>query len=189
MSLRCEETALPGVLLFTPEVFGDERGFFLQTFHADQYAEHGLRRAFVQDNLSRSRLGTIRGLHYQLQHAQAKLVSVLRGAVLDVAVDIRRGSPTFGRSIAVELSEDNRRQLYIPEGFAHGFRVLSEFADFHYKCTDFYAPGDEYGVLWNDLALAIPWGGITHPVVSAKDQQLPLLADLPEAHLPLFESA
>ena len=187
MSLACEQTAVPGVLLFTPKVFGDSRGFFLQTYQTKCYAAAGLDRAFVQDNLSRSCRDTVRGLHYQLRHPQAKLVSVMRGAVLDVAVDIRRGSPTFGRFVVAELSEENRKQLFIPEGFAHGFRVLSDTADFHYKCTDFYAPGDEYGVRWNDPALGIPWGDVATPVVSPKDQQLKCLAEVPPEHLPVFE--
>ncbi len=187
MSVACEATDIPGVLLFTPRVFGDDRGFFLQTYQVNEYAAAGLDRVFVQDNLSRSRFGTIRGLHYQLKNPQAKLVSVLRGSVLDVAVDIRRGSPTFGRAVAVELSEENRRQLFIPEGFAHGFRVLSDSADFYYKCTDVYAPGDEYGILWNDSALAIPWGEVAAPVVSPKDQKLPRLADVPPEHLPDYK--
>ena len=186
MGLICEQTSIPGVLVFTPDIFGDARGFFLQTYQTRAYAAAGLDRPFVQDNLSRSCRGTVRGLHYQLRHPQGKLVSVLRGAVLDVAVDIRRGSPTFGRFEAVELSEDNRKQFFIPEGFAHGFRVLTDTADFCYKCTDFYAPGDEYGVFWNDPALAIPWGDMDSPVVSAKDQKLPRLADVPPEHLPEY---
>ena len=187
MGLICEKTSIPGVLVFTPDIFGDARGFFLQTYQTREYAAAGLERAFVQDNLSRSCRGTVRGLHYQLQHPQGKLVSVLRGAVLDVAVDIRRGSPTFGRFEAVELSEDNRKQFFIPEGFAHGFRVLTDVADFCYKCTDFYARGDEYGVHWNDPALGIPWGDIDSPVVSAKDVKLPKLADVPPEYLPQYK--
>ncbi|MDD2240724.1 MAG: dTDP-4-dehydrorhamnose 3,5-epimerase [Kiritimatiellae bacterium] len=187
MSVICEPTAIPDVCLFTPQVHGDARGFFLQTYQTIEYAAAGLDRVFVQDNLSRSRRDTVRGLHYQLRHPQAKLVSVMRGAVLDVAVDIRRGSPTFGTFVVAELSEENRHQLYIPEGFAHGFRVLSESADFFYKCTDHYAPGDEYGVRWNDPALAIPWGDLSTPVVSTKDQQLPRLADVPPDTLPEFK--
>ena len=186
MTVACEPTAIPDVRLFTPKIFGDARGFFLQTYQTREYAAAGLDRIFVQDNLSRSCRDTVRGLHYQLQHPQGKLVSVLRGAVLDVAVDIRRGSPTFGKYVAVELSEENRRQLFIPEGFAHGFRVLSESADFCYKCTDFYAPGDEYGVKWDDPALAIPWGAPAPPVVSAKDVNLPRLAEVPPEHLPQY---
>jgi dTDP-4-dehydrorhamnose 3,5-epimerase len=187
MSLVCETTAIPGVLLFTPRVHGDARGFFLQTYQTREYAAAGLDRVFVQDNLSRSRMGTVRGLHYQLRQPQAKLVSVLRGAVLDVAVDIRRGSPTFGQFVVVELSEENRRQLYIPEGFAHGFRVLSDLADFHYKCTDFYAAGDEYGVLWSDPGIGVPWGELDSPIVSEKDLRLPRLAEVPPEHLPPFK--
>ncbi len=187
MSLVCEVPSIPGVLLFTPKVFGDARGFFLQTYHVREYAAAGLDRVFVQDNLSRSRLGTVRGLHYQLRRPQGKLVGVLRGAVLDVAVDIRRGSPTFGQFVVAELSEDNRRQLFIPEGFAHGFRVLTETADFFYKCTDYYAAGDEYGVMWNDPALGIPWGDPADPVVSPKDSQMPRLADVPPEHLPEYK--
>ena len=186
MSLRVETTSVPGVLLFSPDVFGDSRGFFMQTFHAKFYAEAGIGRPFVQDNLSRSCRNAVRGLHYQLRNPQAKLVSCLRGAVLDVAVDLRRNSPSFGQCVVAELSEDNRRQLFIPEGFAHGFRVLSDVADFFYKCTDFYAPGDEYGVLWNDPDLAVPWGDVNSPVVSPKDLKLPRLANLPAEHLPAF---
>lgn len=187
MGLICEQTSIPGVLVFTPDIFGDARGFFLQTYQTREYAAAGLERAFVQDNLSRSCRGTVRGLHYQLRHPQGKLVSVLRGAVLDVAVDIRRGSPTFGQFEAVELSEDNRKQFFIPEGFAHGFRVLTDTADFCYKCTDFYARGDEYGVRWNDPALGIPWGVVDSPVVSDKDLKLPKLADVPPEQLPEYK--
>lgn len=187
MSLVCETTAIPGVLLFTPQVYGDARGFFLQTYQAKEYAAAGLDRVFVQDNLSRSRIDTVRGLHYQLKNPQGKLVSVLRGAVLDVAVDIRRGSPSFGQFVVVELSEENRRQLFIPEGFAHGFRVLTDTADFFYKCTDVYAAGDEYGVSWSDPALSIPWGDLSSPVVSPKDQEMPRLADVPPEHLPIYK--
>ena len=187
MGLICEKTTVPGVLVFTPQVHGDARGFFLQTYQAREYAAAGLDRVFVQDNLSRSSRNTVRGLHYQLKHPQGKLVSVLRGAVLDIAIDIRRGSPTFGRNVAVELSEDNHRQFYIPEGFAHGFRVLSDTADFFYKCTDFFTPGDEYGVSWCDPDLALPWGDAGTPLVSPKDQKMPRLADVPPEHLPVYK--
>ncbi len=187
MGLICEKTSIPGVLVFRPKVFGDARGFFLQTYQTKEYAVAGLERAFVQDNLSRSCRDTVRGLHYQLRHPQGKLVSVLRGAVLDVAVDIRRGSPTFGGFVAVELSEENRKQFFVPEGFAHGFRVLSDSADFCYKCTDFYAPGDEYGVRWNDPDIGVPWGDVPSPVVSPKDLQLPRLAEVPPEHLPEYK--
>jgi dTDP-4-dehydrorhamnose 3,5-epimerase len=188
MGLICEQTAIPSVLVFTPKVHGDARGFFLQTYQLKEYAAAGLDRVFVQDNLSRSRRDTVRGLHYQLRHPQAKLVSVQRGAVLDVAVDIRRGSPTFGRSVAVELSEDNHKQFYIPEGFAHGFRVLSDTADFFYKCTDFFTPGDEYGVSWCDPDLGLAWGDLSSPLVSPKDMHMPRLADIPLENLPEYKA-
>ena len=155
--MKCFETALPGVLIFEPKVFGDARGLFAEIYHEQRYAEFGLNVRFVQDNQSRSRYGVLRGLHYQLQHAQGKLVRVSRGRVFDVAVDIRRNSPTFGRWIGVDLDDTSQRQLYIPAGFAHGFCVLSESADFNYKCTDYYHPQSEHGIVWNDPALAIEW--------------------------------
>ena len=191
MNLKCEEMAIPGVRVFTPAVFGDERGFFMQTYQTREYAAAGLDVAFVQDNMSRSCAGTVRGLHYQLKNPQAKLVSVLRGRVLDVAVDIRRGSPWFGQHVAVELSEENRRQFFIPRGFAHGFRVLSESADVFYKCDNFYTPGDEYGIRWNDPALDIDWlwspGEAQAALTSPKDLAAPALADVPEANLPVYQ--
>ena len=177
-------TELPEVLLVEPRVFGDARGFFLETFQAERYAAAGIAGPFVQDNLSRSVKGTLRGLHFQQPRAQGKLVHVLRGAVWDVAVDVRRGSPRFGRWVAVELSEENRRQLWIPPGFAHGFCVLSESADFFYKCTDFYAPDCERAVRWNDPALGIRWP-VESPLISAKDQAAPELATAPE--LPAYK--
>ena len=187
MNLQCKEMGIPGVYLFTPRVFGDARGFFLQTWQKPEYEAAGLDREFVQDNLSRSRLGTVRGLHYQLKHPQAKLVSVVRGAVLDVIVDIRRGSPWFGKHVAAELTEENRCQLFVPEGFAHGFRVLADVTDFTYKCTDVYTPGDEYGVKWDDPVLGIGWGiAAEDAVVSAKDQVQPLLAAVPPELLPVY---
>ncbi len=189
MTLQCTPTAIPGVLLLTPQLFGDDRGFFLQTYQRREYEAAGITAQFVQDNLSRSCRNTLRGLHYQLRQPQAKLVSVLHGRVLDVAVDIRRGSPTFGRHVAVELSEDNRCQLFVPRGFAHGFRVLSETADFMYKCDDFYAPGDEYGILWDDPAIGIDWQGVDHPVMSEKDKKLMALADVPPDHLPVYSDS
>ena len=187
MKLRLSRTAIPDVLLLIPHLFGDARGFFLQTFQTAEYAAAGISRNWVQDNLSRSPIGTVRGLHYQLKHPQAKLVSVVCGAVLDVVVDIRRGSPTFGRFAAALLSEENRYQLFVPEGFAHGFRVLSDSADFTYKCADLYTPGDEYGVRWNDPALAIPWDiDPADAVVSDKDTRQPFLADVPPDRLPAY---
>jgi dTDP-4-dehydrorhamnose 3,5-epimerase len=170
------ETALPGVLIFEPRRFGDARGFFMETFQAERYASVGVTRPFVQDNLSRSSRGVLRGLHLQHPNPQAKLVSALRGAVLDVAVDVRIGSPTFGKSVSVELSEENGRQLFVPRGFAHGFAVLSESADFFYKCDNFYSPKDEIVVRWCDPALGIDWR-IDNPTVSARDAAaLPLAA-------------
>jgi dTDP-4-dehydrorhamnose 3,5-epimerase len=177
-------TDLPGVLLIEPTVFGDARGFFLESYHAQRYAEAGIPDHFVQDNHSRSQRGVLRGLHYQLTHPQGKLVWVMRGEVFDVAVDIRRGSPTFGRWVGIVLSADNHRQLYIPPGFAHGFCVLSEIVDFFYKCTDFYHPEDEGGVLWCDPDLGINWP-ITTPVLSEKDQRYPRLAEVPLERLPM----
>lgn len=164
------ETALPGVLLLEPRVFRDERGYFLETYQEARYAAAGIPKVFVQDNLSHSRRGTLRGLHFQEPHAQGKLVQVLRGAVLDVVVDVRRGSPTFGRSVTAELSEDNHLQMWIPEGFAHGFCVTSEVADFHYKCTDVYVPSANRTVLWNDPELAIAWP-LSAPLLSPQDAQ------------------
>jgi dTDP-4-dehydrorhamnose 3,5-epimerase len=176
--VKVTETELPGVLVLEPKRFGDDRGFFMEMFHARRYAEAGIAGPFVQDNFSRSVKGTLRGLHFQEPDAQGKLVQVLAGAVYDVAVDIRRGSPHFGRWVAVELSADNRRQLWVPPGFAHGFCVLSESADFHYKCTAFYAPASERGIAWNDPSLAIPWP-VSAPLLSPKDAAAPRLADAP----------
>jgi dTDP-4-dehydrorhamnose 3,5-epimerase len=176
--MKVEPTSLPGVLVLQPKVYGDERGFFLETFHADRYAEHGIRAIFVQDNWSRSVRHTLRGLHFQEPRAQGKLVQVVQGAVFDVAVDIRRGSPTFGKWTGMELSEANKRQLWIPPGYAHGFCVLSESADFFYKCTDLYAPELERGIRWDDPALAIDWP-TRSPLVSKRDAAAPVLANAP----------
>lgn len=185
--MKVTETALPGVLLVEPRVFGDARGFFLETFSAERYEEAGIRGPFVQDNMSRSAKGIVRGLHLQSPNAQGKLVWVVQGAVLDVALDVRVGSPTFGQWVAEELSEDNKRQLWIPPGFAHGFCVTSESAVFVYKCTEYYAPKDEVGVLWNDPDLGIPWP-VVEPVVSPKDRAHPRLADVDRARLPRYGS-
>lgn len=169
--MKAIQTAIPEVLLIEPKVFGDARGFFFESFNQQAFdAASGLQLRFVQDNHSRSARGVLRGLHYQLQQPQGKLVRVVRGAVFDVAVDIRRSSPNFGRWVGFELSEDNQRQLWVPPGFAHGFVVLSESADFLYKTTDYYAPAHERCILWNDSTLGIAWpDGIT-PQLSAKDQ-------------------
>ena len=165
------QTALPEVLILEPRVFGDERGFFYESFNARAFTEAtGLQREFVQDNHSRSQRGVLRGLHYQIEQAQGKLVRVTSGEVLDVAVDIRRSSPNFGKSVAVQLSAENKRQLWVPEGFAHGFVVLSEHAEFLYKTTDYYAPAFERCIRWDDPELAIDWQLDTPPQLSTKDQ-------------------
>lgn len=161
-------TAIPDVVIVEPKVFGDSRGLFLETFQSQRYADAGIGLPFLQDNLSRSTRGVLRGLHIQNPKAQGKLVTVVRGHVLDVAVDVRRESPTFGRHVAVELSEDNRRQLWVPRGFAHGFLVLSETADFFYKCDEYYCPQAEMVIRWDDPDLAIDWT-IKDPQVSARD--------------------
>jgi len=181
--MKISETKLPGVLIIEPAVFGDARGFFMETWHQKRCAEVGLPTSFVQDNLSFSRQGTLRGLHFQHPHAQGKLVYVLQGEVFDVAVGIRIGSPTFGQWVGVTLSADNKRQLYIPAGFAHGFCVTSETALFAYKCTDFYNPQAEGGILWNDPDIGIAWP-IDTPVLSEKDRNYPRLKDLPPGRLP-----
>ncbi|WP_372875633.1 dTDP-4-dehydrorhamnose 3,5-epimerase [Pseudomonas sp.] len=169
---------LPEVLILEPRVFGDERGFFYESFNARAFAAAtGLSREFVQDNHSRSQRGVLRGLHYQLQQAQGKLVRVTAGEVYDVAVDIRRSSPTFGRWVGVHLSAENKRQLWLPEGFAHGFLVLSEYAEFLYKTTDYYAPAHERCIRWDDPSLAIDWPLDSAPQLSAKDQAGLSLAD------------
>jgi dTDP-4-dehydrorhamnose 3,5-epimerase len=174
---------IPDVLIIEPELFGDQRGFLLETYQFQRYVDAGIHRPFVQDNMSRSAHGVLRGLHLQNPFTQGKLVSALRGRVLDVAVDVRRGSPDFGRHVAVELSEDNRRQLWVPRGFAHGFVVLSDTADFFYKCDDLYSPKDEVSIRWNDPAIGIDWG-IANPSLSAKDAAAPLLADV--ENLPVY---
>ena len=164
-------TDLPGVILLEPQVFGDQRGFFFESFNARRFAEAtGMQREFVQDKHSRSAKGVLRGLHYQVQQAQGKLVRVTAGEVYDVVVDLRRSSPTFGRWNGVYLSAENKRQLWVPEGFAHGFVVLSEFAEFLYKTTDYYAPEHERCIHWNDPTLAIDWALDGAPQLSAKDQ-------------------
>lgn len=163
------QTDLPGVLLIEPKVFGDSRGCFMETFSAGRYAEHGLTGPFVQDNYSRSKRGTLRGLHYQIEQPQGKLVQVLRGEIFDVAVDLRRSSPNFGKAVGITLSEHNHRQLYIPPGFAHGFLVLSEDADFVYKCTEYYSPQHERTLLWSDPILGVEWPLTGEPILSAKD--------------------
>jgi len=171
------ETQLPGVLIFEPKIFGDQRGFFTETYQQQRYSEAGIELPFVQDNHSRSARGVLRGLHFQRTRPQGKLVRVSRGAVYDVAVDINPKSPTCGQYVGVELNDENHRQLWVPPGYAHGFCVLSDVADFIYKCTDYYFPDDEGGLLWNDADVQIPWP-IKNPQLSAKDQLNPTLSQL-----------
>lgn len=177
------ETSLAGVRIIEPDVYSDPRGYFLETWQCNRYREAGIDCDFVQDNLSSSQYGVVRGLHYQRENEQAKLVYVLQGSVYDVAVDIRKGSPTFGQWAGVELNADNKRQLYIPEGFAHGFCVTSETVLFAYKCTDVYNPKAEVSIAWNDPAIGIEWP-ITDPILSAKDTNARPLAEIPEEYLP-----
>jgi dTDP-4-dehydrorhamnose 3,5-epimerase len=177
--MRFLPTALPGVLIVEPDVHRDQRGFFLETYHAQKYREGGIDVTFVQDNHSRSVRGTLRGMHAQRRRPQGKLVRVIEGEIFDVAVDIRRASPTFGRWVGVALSAENFRQCYIPPGFAHGFCVTSESAQVEYKCTAPYDPTDEIGFLWSDPAVGIRWP-IAYPLLSAKDRTAPSLRDLME---------
>jgi dTDP-4-dehydrorhamnose 3,5-epimerase len=184
--MNITKTAIPGVLIIEPKVFGDSRGFFTEIYQADRYAMSGIALRFVQDNLSRSGKDTLRGLHFQNPKPQGKLVTVLRGSVLDVAVDVRIGSPTFGQHVSVELNDDNRRQFWIPRGLAHGFIVRSDTADFFYKCDEFYSPADESVLRWNDPALGIDWA-CKSPILSARDSEARDLAEL-NGKLPRFEA-
>lgn len=177
--MKLLRTVLPGVLIIEPQVHGDARGFFQETYHAQRYIDAGITLPFVQDNHSRSGQGVLRGLHLQLEHPQGKLVRVSQGSVFDVAVDVRRGSPTFGKWAGVTLSEDNFRQFYIPPGFAHGFLALSERVDFIYKCTDYYYPDDEVGVLWNDPDIGVAWPDVGMEYrLSERDRRNPRLCEL-----------
>ena len=180
------ETSLPGVLLIKPRVFQDPRGFFMETYRADLLAAAGVHETFVQDNHSRSSRGVLRGLHYQLRHPQAKFCRVVSGEVLDIAVDVRFGSPSFGKWVGAVLSAENGHALYLPKGFAHGFVVRSETADFLYKCSNYYDAADDRGVLWNDPALAIDWD-TPSPILSAKDQRHLPLAEIARASLPVYQ--
>ena len=181
------ETRLPGVFVIEPEVYGDRRGFFMEAWNENRYRELGLPpRGFVQDNVSYSQKGVLRGLHYQEPNPQGKLVSVLQGEVFDVAVDIRNGSPTFGEWVSVMLSEENKRQFYVPEGFAHGFVVTGDVALFFYKCTDYYRPQAEGSLLWNDPDVGIDWP-VDAPLLSAKDKNSALpLREIPTETLPHY---
>ncbi|HYE06654.1 MAG TPA: dTDP-4-dehydrorhamnose 3,5-epimerase [Planctomycetota bacterium] len=188
--MKVTPLAIPDVLLIEPKVFGDHRGFFMETWNQRAFTAAGIDRAWVQDNCSRSARGVLRGLHYQIGRAQAKLVRCGLGEVFDVAVDIRRGSPTFGRWVGERLSADNKRALFVPEGFAHGFLVLSEIAEFSYKCSDFYTPSDERGVRWDDPGVAIAWPDVGEtPTLSARDAVFAQLKDVPVADLPAYRRA
>lgn len=185
--MKIIETPLSGLLVIEPKVFGDNRGYFFESYHAGRYQEIGIGCEFVQDNISRSQKGVLRGLHFQVAQAQDKLVTVSHGAVFDVAVDIRVGSPTFGKWHGTILSDENHTQLFVPKGFAHGFYVLSDFADFHYKCSDYYAPQHEAGIIWNDPEIAIEWPLDADPILSNKDKVYPRLSELTAELLPKFE--
>ena len=185
--MRFIETALPGVILIEPDVYRDPRGFFLESYHQGKYSEAGIPGPFVQDNHSHSGQGTLRGLHAQRKRPQGKLVRAVRGEMFDVAVDLRRGSPSFGKWVGFALSGENFHQLYIPPGFAHGFCVLSDRVDVEYKCTDFYNAADEITIAWNDPDLGIDWP-LKNPTLSAKDGAAPRLAEVMD-RLPLWEAA
>ena len=184
--MKVIETALPGVLILEPKVFGDSRGFFYESYNKASYREAGITSDFIQSNVSRSAKGVLRGLHYQWPNPQGKLVSVREGEVYDVAVDVRRGSPTFGQWAGVMLSADNHRHFWIPEGFAHGFCVLSDFATFTYQCTALYDAAADAGIRWNDAAVGIDWP-LSDPLLSDKDAKAPLLADVASDRLPVFK--
>jgi len=183
--MKLIETSLPGALIIEPQVFGDSRGFFYESYNKGKWRDAGIDADFVQTNVSRSARGVLRGLHYQWPNPQAKLVSVIEGEVYDVAVDIRRGSPTFGQSAAVMLTADNHRHFWVPEGFAHGFCVLSEFATFTYQCTALYDAKADAGIRWDDAELAIDWP-LSEPLLSDKDRRTPLLKDVAPERLPVF---
>ena len=173
------KTSIPEVIVFVPPVFTDSRGYFLETYQQQKYAQAGIPKPFVQDNQSYSTKNVLRGLHFQLRHPQGKLVRVIQGSVFDVAIDMRKNSPTFGKWHGEILSAENKRQMYVPENFAHGFCVLSDSAEFVYKCTDFYVPGDEVGLIWNDPQIGVKWP-IEQPILSDKDAMLPSWEDVLE---------
>jgi dTDP-4-dehydrorhamnose 3,5-epimerase len=179
------ETEIPGVCLIEPDVFEDQRGFFFESYNRRRFEELGILDSFVQDNHSKSVKGTLRGLHYQLRHPQAKLCRVVQGQVLDVVVDTRVGSPTFGRYECAILSTENRRQIYVPVGFAHGFLVMSETAEFLYKCSDFHDREDEHGIAWDDPSIGIAWG-IEAPILSPRDRNHPRLSAIDPRFLPRY---
>lgn len=179
--MQINSAPLSGLMILEPQIFNDERGYFFEMVQHHRYAKYGMP-AFLQANISRSKKNVLRGLHYQLPHAQGKLIGVIRGSVWDVVVDIRRSSPTFAQWFSIELNDQNHLQMYIPPGFAHGFCVLSDEADFYYHCTDLYEPKSEKGILWNDPQLNISWP-ITQPILSAKDQIYPQLCGISHEHL------
>jgi dTDP-4-dehydrorhamnose 3,5-epimerase len=183
--MKVIETSLPGALIIEPQVFGDARGFFYESYNKAKWTDAGIKADFIQTNVSRSAKGVLRGLHYQWPNPQGKLVSVLDGEVYDVAVDIRRGSPTFGQSAGVMLTAENHRHFWVPEGFAHGFCVLSEFATFTYQCTALYDAKADAGIYWNDADLGIDWP-LSAPLLSDKDGKAPLLKDVAPERLPVF---
>jgi dTDP-4-dehydrorhamnose 3,5-epimerase len=185
--MKVIETSLPGVQVVEPQVFKDPRGFFYESYNEGKFVKAGIHRNFVQTNVSRSAKGVLRGLHYQWPNPQGKLVSVLDGEVYDVAVDIRHGSPTFGQWTAVMLTADNHRHLWIPEGFAHGFCVLSEYATFTYQCTTLYDPAADASIAWNDAAIGVDWP-VSQPLISDKDAKAPLLANVSADRLPPFNA-
>jgi dTDP-4-dehydrorhamnose 3,5-epimerase len=184
--MKVSPTAIPDVLLIEPKVFGDARGWFLESWQRQRYAEAGIDGEFVQDNQSFSGRGTLRGLHIQHPFGQGKLVQVIHGEVFDVAVDARRGSPTFGHWAAARLSGENKHQLWVPKGFLHGFLVLSDSALFGYKCTDLYHPETEFSVRWDDPDIGIQWPAVGTPLLSEKDHNAPPLRDIPETQLPVY---
>jgi len=183
--VKIEKTSLPGVLSITPRVFEDNRGYFFENHHESHYKIAGICHKFVQDNISRSSKGVLRGMHYQLKNPQAKLLTVLRGSIFDVALDVRANSPTFGKWYGKVLSDENHSQLYIPEGFAHGFYVLSDIVDIYYKCSSFYNPKDEFGIIWNDPSIGIEWPLLDlNPILSQKDSNNCLLSSINREFLP-----
>lgn len=175
--MQITETEIPSILLLKPEVYRDDRGFFLETYREEHLGSQDIDVHFVQDNLSKSQKNTVRGLHYQIERPQDKLLMVMQGTILDVAVDLRRDSPTFGKHVATELSGQNKHQMFIPKGFAHGFSVLSDYALVYYKCSDYYYPKGERGLLWNDPDLDIDWK-VENPIISEKDQHQPTLSEI-----------
>jgi dTDP-4-dehydrorhamnose 3,5-epimerase len=180
------ETKIPGVLLFKPKVFGDQRGWFMETWQSDRYASLGIPQQFVQDNMAYSEQGVLRGLHIQNPFGQGKLVQAIKGEVFDVAVDVRKGSPWFGQWVGAHLTESNHHQFYVPVGFAHGYLVLSKEAIFAYKCTDYYHPETQFSVRWDDPEIAIEWPAGLDPLLAAKDRDAPLLSQIAEDTLPRY---